>query len=114
MIHLFWAGKGWFVPAITFASCLAMELVVRAIYHDNTYYQTHGWPILVALFLAAFLVQVVSREWVYSRELRDVKTGEIVVLRPQHSFLFVPVRFWPTLLCLFGIVFFVAIELHHQ
>jgi hypothetical protein len=75
MIHLFWAGKGWFVPAITFASCLAMELVVRAVYHDNTYYQTHGWPILVALFLAAILVQMVSRGWVYSRELRDVKTA---------------------------------------
>jgi hypothetical protein len=114
MIHLFWAGKGWFVPAITFASCLAMELAVRAVYHDNTYYETHGWPILVALFLAAFLVQIVSRGWVYSRELRDVKTGELVVLRPQHSFLFVHVRFWPTLLCLLGIAFFVAIELRHR
>jgi hypothetical protein len=113
MIHLVWAGKGWFVPAITFASCLAMEVAVRAVYRDNAYYQTHGWPILAALFLAAFLVQIVSRGWVHSRELRDVKTGELVVLRP-HSFLFVPVRFWPTLLCLLGIALFVAIELKHR
>jgi len=110
MIHLFWSGRGFLVPAITFASCLAMELFVRAAHHDDKYYQTHCWPILTAFLISAFAIYIISRGLVARRELRDVATGELVVLQQEHRFLFIHVRYWPAILCVVGVVFFVLAE----
>jgi hypothetical protein len=53
VIHLFWSGRGFLVPVVTFCSCFAMEPFTRAAFHDDRYHQTHGWPILSAFLISA-------------------------------------------------------------
>src|SRR5438874_12493217 len=94
---IIWSGMGWIVAAIGFGCFLAMELATRAIFQDNHYYQSHGWPKLVAFWIAASIVWPVGRSMNGGddRELIDPKTGERVVLRRgQHRLFFVPVEYW--------------------
>jgi hypothetical protein len=110
MIHLVWSGKGFLVPAVTFGMCLSTEILVRVRYHDEKYYQTHGWPILTAFLISAAVIYLLSRRLVAQRELRDLATGELVVLQENHRFLFVHVRYWPAILFVLGFVLFVLAE----
>ena len=87
-----------------------MELVVRAAFHDDNYYQTHGWPILTAFFVSAFVLYILSRSLVDRREVRDTKTGELVLLEQNHRFLFIHIRYWPAILCILGLILFVLAE----
>ncbi len=103
MIHLIWTGCGYLVPAVTFASCLLMELTTRAVFQDDTYYQEHCWPIPVALAIAGvvcvFLVHVFSRG--EPRTLINVETRKQIVLHPSlGTFFFVPMRYWGPILFL--------------
>jgi hypothetical protein len=109
-LALIWSGKGYVVPAVTFGTCLGIELVVRARFQDEKYYQTHGWPILAAFWLSATAVFFLSRRFVSRRELRDLATGELVVLQENHKFLFIHVRYWPAILFVLGPVLFVLAE----
>jgi len=110
MIHFVWSGKGFLVPAVTFGTCLGTEIVVRALYHDHKYYQTHGWPILFAFLISAGLIYFLSQRLVAQREYRDLATGEPVQLRENHRFLFVHIRYWPAILFVLGFVFYVRAE----
>jgi hypothetical protein len=106
MIHLIYTGSGLLVPAITFGSCLGMELTTRAVFQDNTYYQEHCWPMPLALAISGLLCVVANQ--VFSgaepRTLIDVETREQVVLHPQSgTFFFVPVRYWGPILFVFAI-----------
>jgi len=105
MIHLIASGRGYLVPLIAFGCSLAMEILVRAIFHDQRYYQTHGWPILIAMFSAAVIVHFFARGASDRRELRDVATGELVTVEYNHRFLFVHIRYWPAILCALGVLF---------
>ena len=101
MVHLIYSGCGFLVPVITFASCLLMELMTRALFQDNTYYQEHWWPMPLVLAIAGLACVVVAQ--VFSggepRTLVDVETREQVVLHPsQGTFFFVPVRYWGPIL----------------
>ena len=107
MIHLVWSGKGFWVPVVTFLSCLGMELFCRTEFHNDHYYQTHGWPIFCALIFSAAVVAVIARMCVQERMLRDLKTGEDVVLRQNHAFFFVNMKFWPYILVALGAIFYV-------
>ena len=110
MVHLVWSGKGFWVPAVTFLSCLGMELLVRASSHDDRYYQTHGWPIFCAFSVSAAVIALIARSCVRERELRDVKTGETVVWRQNHTFFFIHMKFWPYILVALGVLFYAAAE----
>jgi len=110
MIHLVWSGKGFWVPVVTFLSGLGMEFFVRVHFHDDHYYQTHGWPIFCAFSFSAVVIATISKMCVNERELRDVKTGEIVVLRQNHTFFFVNIKFWPYILVVLGAAFYAAAE----
>lgn len=93
------------MPLIAFSCSLAMEMLIRATFHDQQYYQTHGWPILIAMLLAALVVHVFARGAVDHRELRDVATGELVTVEYNHRFLFIHIRYWPAILCSLGVIF---------
>ena len=105
MFHLLASGRGYLVSIIAFGCSLAMEVIVRAAFHDNRYYQTHGWPILVAFLISALLIQLCSKGTSEQRELRDVSTGELVTVHYNHRFLFIHIRYWPPLLCALGVLF---------
>ena len=93
------------MPVVTFSSCLGMELFVRGVFHDDHYYQTHGWPIFCAFSFSAVVIALIAKMGIGERELRDVKTGEIVVLRQNHTFFFVNIKFWPYILVVLGAAF---------
>jgi hypothetical protein len=110
MIHIIWSGKGFWVPVVVFLSGLGMELFVRAHFHDDHYYPTHGWPIFCAFSFSAVVIATIAKMCINERELRDVKTGEIVVLCQNHTFFFVNIKFWPYILVVLGAAFYAAAE----
>jgi hypothetical protein len=99
-----WRGYGIAVALLAFAALLLAEVTVEAVFGDQTYYQAHGWPKLLALVVAAGAVWVLSRR-LESRDrvVVDKATGQELTLRDRHDLFFVPLRYWPGILVAFGI-----------
>ena len=107
---IIWSGYGVLVGAIGFACLLAVDAATRIIFGDNQYYQAHGWPKLLAFWIAAAIVWPIGRSvnHVDERELVDPKTGERVLFRKGggHSLFFIPVEYWTYVFVALGIAFF--------
>ena len=103
---LIWSGLGILVPVIMGVCMLLTQLLVGAALHDEKYYGTHAWPILVAMTTTASLVWLLNKR--LSRQpgkrLVDPATGKDVLLQPRHSLFFVPLRYWPPLILVIGVV----------
>ncbi|MDB5353111.1 MAG: putative rane protein [Planctomycetota bacterium] len=112
MIHLVWSGLGFLVAVITFGCLITTEYLVEAAFHDDRYYQAHGWPKLVGFIVAAAFVWVVGR-YVRGRQgkiLIDPETGSEVVVGRDHTFFFIPVGYWPPILLILGMIFSFATD----
>jgi hypothetical protein len=48
---IIWRGKGIVVALLAFGCLVVSELITRAVFGDEKYYQTHGWPMLGAFGL---------------------------------------------------------------
>jgi hypothetical protein len=105
---IIWSGLGFLVAVIGFGCLLATEALVEAAFHDDRYYQTHGWPKLVAFTFAAVIVGIVGR-WLNRRQgkvLIDPQTGrEVVVGRGTNTFFFIPMEYWAPIFIVIGIIF---------
>jgi hypothetical protein len=102
---IIWRGRGILVAVITFGCLLVTELLTRSVLHDNTYYQQHGWPKLAGFLVAAGLV------WWLSQHEGDDSTGvqnasRESFFREQNTLFLIPVRYWPRILCILGVVFY--------
>src|SRR5262245_61144370 len=53
---IIWSGLGFLVPVIAFLQLFLTEAAVEGMLRDDTYYQTHGWPKLVAFLIAAAII----------------------------------------------------------
>jgi len=104
-----WRGRGILIVLIAFGCLLVAELLTRAGFHDDTYYQQHGWPKLVGFLVAACVI------WcMLPRRESEVSAGpgfqsgttRESVLREQDRLFFVPARYWPAILCVLGVVFY--------
>ena len=103
---LVWRGLGILVVVAAFASLVVTESVTEFMLGDDTYYQAHGWPRLVALFVAG------AASWRLGtylnkrpgRVLLDKGTGHEVLLKPDHSLFFIRMEYWGPILVLLGIV----------
>jgi hypothetical protein len=107
---LIWNGWGFLVAVIGFACLLVTQIVVNAAMQDDEYYQTTGWPKLVAFVVATIIIWPVGRAFNRKRpdrELIDVNTGERVVLSSGggNSFFFVPMEYWAAIFLVLGVVF---------
>lgn len=104
---IIWSGLGFLVPLIAFGCCLAVQLLSEAAFHDENYYQSHGWPKLVALVVAAAIVAIVGRllKRRQGRVLIDPQTGAEVVVGREHTFFFIPVEYWAPIILVLGFVF---------
>lgn len=88
---IIWTGWGILVGLIGVA-CLALtQLAVDAAMHDDQFYQTHGWPKLLALWIAAAVNAPIG--WAMNR-----KGG-------QHSLFFIPTQYWWSVFLLLGVLF---------
>jgi hypothetical protein len=109
---IIWNGLGFLVGVVTFGCLLATEAGVEWVFKDDTFYQKHGWPKLVGMTVAALLVWVLAR--ILSRRpgrvLMDPATGERVRIGRDHSFFFIPVKYWPPILLILGFAFSFTID----
>jgi hypothetical protein len=104
---IIWRGRGVLVAIIAFGCLLVIEVITRAWFHDDTYYQQHGWPKLAGFLVAALIVWWLSG----SSGSEDTSTPAVQgttepVLRRQDQLFFISVRYWPLLLCVLGVVFY--------
>ena len=105
---LVWSGYGFLVAVITFASSLLVQLLVNAMAGDPTYYQSHRWPLMLALWFAAGAVwrtgdRLGSKP---ERVLVEQETGFPVRLRPRHTLFFIEMRYWGPILFVLGVLSF--------
>jgi hypothetical protein len=104
---IIWSGRGFIVAVITFGSLVLTEFFTRAQFHDDNYYQHHGWPKLVAFLVSALFVWLLlpSPEEVVRVDLLK-NSPKRTLFRPKDSLFFMPVRYWPGALLLLGVVFY--------
>ena len=104
---IIWSGWGWLVPVATFVSSLAFEAVSEASNGSDQYYQEHPWLLALALLVAGAVVGFASRRLDRrpAKVLVEKETGKEVVLRPNHSFFFVPMRYWALLIPALGVAY---------
>lgn len=102
------SGKGFLVPVVGFGALIATEYGVERWFNDPTYYQQHGWPKLLGLWLGAALLAGVSQR-VHEQQARTLiepETGRTVVVEgKEHQFLYLPLKYWPVALFVLGFVF---------
>ena len=99
---------GYLVPIITFGCLIGTQLIANSMTNDPEYYQSNGWIRMAAMLAASLILLLISRkvDAMHSRELIDKNTGEEIVLKPDDSFFFIPMRYWSIILFLAGIWFY--------
>lgn len=104
---IIWSGLGFLVPIVAIACFLITQIVTNSLLNDDRYYTEHGFPKLIAFWIAAVLLFLIGSALSRKQErvLVDKKTGEDVILRPSHTFLFIPIVYWAPVLFVLGIVF---------
>jgi hypothetical protein len=106
---IIWSGMGWLVAAITFALVLAAEYLSEAAFADQTYYQTHTWPLAGALLIAALIVWFLG-SWLHGRDSRvvvDKATSREMTIGRRDALFFIPMRYWAPILVLGALAAFV-------
>ena len=105
---IIWEGAGFIVAVVAFLMLLLTELSVEALFNDESYYQTHGWPKLAAFFIAGLIVLFIGR-YLNRKEgkvMIEKDTGKEVVFKAEHSLFFINVEYWSYILFALGVVFF--------
>lgn len=96
------------ILVIIAAALLFMDAGTGLIYHNESYYAQHGWPKLAGFVLAAAGVRVLSGEKRKSGGQFETQFEpqfmRFPVMRPTDHLFFLPVRYWPILLCGIGLV----------
>ncbi len=105
---IIWKGKGFIVAVITFLMLVLTEFSVEGLFKDETYYQTHGWPKLVAFFIAGCVVLPIGKylNRKESKVLVEKATGKQVVLKAAHTLYFINVEYWSYILFALGVIYF--------
>ncbi len=94
-----WNGLGFMVPVIGFGSLITAQFCVNSVMGDSRYYSVVGWPKLAGFALAALLTFGFD-EWLRMRFEDEANQQGIeadATKRPDHSFFFIPMRYWPLL-----------------
>ena len=109
MMNLIYTGRGWVVPASAFGLSLIAEIITRSLTGDESYYQTHGGPLALALLLSACVTYVAFQ----SLYRPSFNSDGLPIPAPapkwiDHSFMFVNMRIWAPLFVIisFGLVGF--------
>ena len=104
---IIWSGFGFAVAVLGFAALLFTEIISEKITGNDRFYQEHGWVILIGMLVAAALTYGLHRLLLLERGrvVIDKQTGQEIVLRSNHSLFFIPVRWWPLVFTILGVVF---------
>jgi hypothetical protein len=103
---IIWRGFGFLVAIIALVALALTEQVSERITSDQQFYQQHGWVALVGMLIAAALTYGLHRLLILQkgRAVIDKETGQEIVLRSDHSLFFVPVKLWPVVFVVLGLV----------
>ena len=104
---IIWRGRGGVIILIAFGCVLLAELFTRSAFTDPNYYQNHGWPKLIAFWVAAGIVFAL-RSWLgvgQKRTLIDKATGQEINLSSEGALFFISARYWPAILAACGLIF---------
>jgi len=75
---------------------------------SSEYWDTHKWPLAIALTITGLICLLVHQCVIKKEESRiliDKQTGKEVQLRNRHTFFFVPVLYWgPILFIISGVL----------
>jgi hypothetical protein len=105
---IIWSGWGFLVAVIVFAASLLAEFSVESSFHDDTYYQSQGWPLAMALACSAivtwWLGSYLNRQ--PGRTVIDKQTGreEILGGMNRHRLFFIPMQYWGPILGVLAVV----------
>lgn len=107
---IIWHGRGFLIAIVGFGCLVVMELFTRAWFHDDTYYQKHGWPMLVAFLVAAGLIRLLAPSGVTEvcPESSQDSPAKTSVLRDQDRLFFISARHWPLILGTLGVVCYIV------
>jgi len=101
-----WSGFGFLVAIIGLASLVFTEIAFESITKNEQFYQQNSWVILVAMVVAAILTfglhKLLSLK--KPRIVIDKETGKEMEIRGSHSLFFIPVKWWPILFLILGLV----------
>jgi len=101
-----WRGKGGLVILIVIAACVLMNMLTVSMFHDNDYFQNHGWPKLAALWVAGLSCWLLGNHLNKkpARIMIDKATGQEITLRPDHSLFFLKMEYWACVLFVLGLI----------
>ena len=97
---LIWNGKGYLVAVATFIAALAAEYLSESYLDDQTYFQTHGWPLSAALSAAGIFAWFAGSylRGKGSRTVIDKATGKEMTIGGDDALFFIPMRYWGPIL----------------
>ena len=85
---IIWSGWGWLVAVLAFLCSLGTQVIVDAANHDDKFYDTHTWPLVVAMTVAGLICLILGKK------LNQKSNG--------HRFFFVPMQHWGIILPILG------------
>jgi hypothetical protein len=96
---IIWSGFGILVFVFAFGCSLVMNLLMNPLFGDE-YFETHAWPLSLALVVAGALSWIVGNalNGRRSKMLIEKETGREIVLRPNHTLFFVKMQYWGPIL----------------
>lgn len=107
---LIWTGAGFLVPLCAFALSFATNYLTQFITGSDIYWDQHKWPLGVSLLVSAILFWHIGKQVdsLPAKILVDKETGKEVVLKDNHSFFFVKIRYWGPILAVAAIVIIIT------
>lgn len=93
---IIWAGFGYLVPIIVFATSLIAEIITEKITGDPHYYQTHFELVFIAMLVASACLYFLGT-WLSARKAKkyiDTETGDTVIIKNNHTFFFIRIEYW--------------------
>ena len=96
-----WKGAGWLVIIIGIVTCLLVNIITSAVFHQDNYFQAFLWPKVAALWVIGVTCWFLGRylNGKPARAVIDRTTGREVYEKPYHHLMFVKMEYW-------GVIFF--------
>lgn len=105
MFLIFWKGKGFLVLLVTILTSGLSELIWESIKGDKFYYQTHGFPLALALTVSAISIYFIDKKYPTEEKIFiDKQTNQEVLVRNENTFFFIPMKYWVWILSICALV----------
>ncbi len=102
-----WSGGGIIIGLVAVACILITKPCVNDMTADHQFFETHGWPKMLALWAASAISWPIGRAMNQGKEriVIDPETRQPMVVRSggDHSLFFIPVQYWWLIFACLGV-----------